>query len=227
MKKIIIISDTHGLHNKINIPDGDILIHCGDWTNRGTIPEMESFLSWFTNLPQKTKIFIAGNHSVGLDTYPRREKRLALIKSYLARHNNLHYLEHESAIINDIKFFGSPFSPTYSSGWAFNVARGPELAAKWSDIPDDTEILITHGPGYGMLDFVQDAPWNSGRDLHQGCEELTKRIKQLSKLKLHCAGHLHINEGPQTAVVNGITFVNASICNDFHQPINAPVIIDI
>jgi hypothetical protein len=33
--KIVCISDTHGDHRKLEMPEGDILIHAGDYTNHG------------------------------------------------------------------------------------------------------------------------------------------------------------------------------------------------
>ncbi|HNC86640.1 MAG TPA: metallophosphoesterase, partial [Agitococcus sp.] len=129
--KIVVISDTHGLHDLLTIPDGDILIHCGDMTEYGLIEEIEEFDEWLGTLPHKHKIVIAGNHELCLE----QESGWALF-------HHATYLEHEAVTIEGVNFFGSPWQP-YFHGMAFNLKRGEALAKKWQDIPDNTDILIT------------------------------------------------------------------------------------
>jgi predicted phosphodiesterase len=219
--KAIVISDTHSLHDDLTLPDGDILIHCGDWTNRGRAHEMDNFLTWFIAQPHKHKVFIAGNHELTLDD-DKREYALALVHEYVDKSENVHYLENSSVTIEGIKIYGSPISPIWVNGWAFNFERGPEMAEEWEKIPDDVQLLITHGPPYGILDLVVDKPKNVGRDLHQGCEELILRVKELKQLKTHVFGHLHYNGG-QTTVIDGVTFGNAAFCDDDHNPVHSPL----
>jgi 3',5'-cyclic AMP phosphodiesterase CpdA len=70
MSRIVCISDTHNFHEQIRIPDGDILIHAGDATNRGTVEEIVFFNQWFCRLPHRHKIFVAGNHDWLFETNP-------------------------------------------------------------------------------------------------------------------------------------------------------------
>jgi hypothetical protein len=225
MKRIVAISDTHQLHDRItDIPEGDILVHCGDFTNRGTEKALTEFLDWFTALPHAYKVFIPGNHEEGLDKGPGRPKRLELINKYLKAHPNLTYLENSWEYVNGIKFYGSPVTPWFFN-WAWNVDRGPAIAAVWEQIPDDVEVLITHGPPYGILDLVL-ARHADGRDPHQGCQDLLNRVNDLKNLKLHLFGHLHLQGGQQT-VVNGVTFGNAAICDDDYRTVHAPVVVEI
>lgn len=222
MTKIVAISDTHQLHSQVVVPDGDILVHCGDFTNRGTEAAFESFLTWFVNHPHEYKVFIPGNHEEGLDKGPGRLKRLEMINKFVDENFNLTYLENSSAIVNGLKFYGSPVTPWFFD-WAWNTHRGPAIASVWENIPDDVQVLITHGPAYGILDLVKDA---QGRDTHQGCEDLLARINNLKDLKLHLSGHLHLQGGQQT-IVNGRIHVNAAICDDAYHTVHAPVIVEI
>jgi Icc-related predicted phosphoesterase len=222
MTRIVAISDTHQLHNYISIPDGDILIHSGDFTSQGQDQSIIDFINWFNNQPHKYKVFIAGNHEENLDKGPHRARKLNIIDSFVSKNPNLFYLENSAATINNLKFYGSPVTPFFFN-WAWNVNRGPEIANVWSLIPDDTEILITHGPPYGILDLVLSP---NGRDPHQGCADLLNKVLILDKLKLHVFGHLHYQGGNQTQAY-GKTFANAAILDDSYAPIHKPVVIDI
>lgn len=222
MPRIVILSDTHENQDYVTVSDGDILIHCGDWTNRGYDESIEEFLTWFSSLPHTHKICIPGNHELGLDKGPSRQSKLDIINSFTNKHSNLHYLENSEITIDGFKIYGSPNQPWFHD-WAWNVHRGPAIAQIWSQIPDDTNILITHGPPHGILDLVDKA---FGRDPHQGCEDLLERIDQLKELKLHAFGHLH-KEGGQSRKINNITFVNGAICDDNHMPSHSPVIVDL
>jgi Icc-related predicted phosphoesterase len=204
--KIVAISDTHQLHNKIKLPEGDVLVHCGDFTNKGTDGAIKEFLTWFSTQPHEYKVFIAGNHELGLDMGPNRAKKLDIIKEFTSKDPKMTYLENSEVTINGIKFYGSPITPWFFN-WAWNVRRGAPIAAAWDLIPDDTQVLLTHGPAYGILDLVTES---YGRDVHQGCQDLKKRIDNLSSLKLHVCGHLHLQGGHKT-VVDGKIFVNAVI----------------
>jgi Icc-related predicted phosphoesterase len=205
--RIIFISDTHRDHRSVKVPDGDILVHCGDITARGEIESLISFNKWLTELPHKHKIIIAGNHDFSA------ENQGSLWSEILSEHI---YLLDQTAEVEGIKFYGSPYQPWFHN-WAFNLERGEPLRRKWTMIPDDTDVLITHGPPLNILDLTQ-------RDrLHVGCEELLKRVKQISP-KIHAFGHIHESYG---VYEEGQTiFINASICTLEYQPINLPIVYD-
>jgi len=222
--KLVIISDTHTMHHHVKVPEGDVLVHCGDWTNRGELHSIASFLDWFALQPHKHKVFIAGNHELSLEGYARKES-LKLIHSYTNTIDNFHYLENSSVVIEGLNFYGSPATPWFCN-WAFNFQRGKDIAAEWKKIPDNVNVLITHGPSYGILDMVQDSGSNKGRDLHQGCKDLAERISFLRELELHCCGHLHTDGGKYQKVL-GVTYVNAAVCTERYQPTNLPVEIEI
>ncbi|MEA3334008.1 MAG: hypothetical protein U9Q58_10500 [Pseudomonadota bacterium] len=113
------------------------------------------------------------------------------------------------AIINGIKIFGSPWTPMFMN-WCFMAQRGVEIARKWAKIPADIDVLVTHGPPYGVMDNVNY--------LSQGCEELLHRIKELDLLA-HIFGHIYEGYGFRRMPFGPI-MVNASVCNDKYKPIS-------
>lgn len=213
--KIVCLSDTHNCNEKISVPDGDLLIHAGDATINGTRSEVEEFLKWFSVLPHKYKIFIAGNHDW-----------LYEINNHFARlittNFNIIYLQDSFVELEGLKIYGSPWQPRFFD-WAFNLNRGAELAEKWKLIPEDIDILITHGPPNGILDEVPRKYWIE----NTGCEELIKTVERLAKnnLKLHVFGHIHCGYG--TTEKFGVKFVNASTCDESYEPTQPPVVVEI
>lgn len=220
--RITIISDTHEKHSELNLEPGDLLIHCGDFTNKGNYFKIRDFLDWMVKQPFKYKVFVAGNHEVGLDKGPNREGKLDLIDSFVKMNEGFHYLENSSISIEGLKIYGSPITPEFYS-WAFNVRRGAKIAKYWSMIPDDTNILITHGPPMGILDFAEN-DW--GEPERAGCQDLRARIEQLKNLKLSAFGHLH-RQGCSSAKLNDKIFVNAAMCDDKHQINRMPITIEL
>lgn len=245
--KLVIISDTHSLHHKMHhsIPDGDVLIHCGDFTNIGRQTELQDFIDWFDNLPHKYKILIPGNHDkcfdpkfdvtiksnatgLSLDRYPVAEGAATWTKSimskYLSQKDN-YFLIDEECIIENIKFWGSPFTPWFHGDyWAFNAHRGDEIKKHWDKIPLDVNVLITHGPP--KTDMFLDYTLNDY--INVGCEDLRRKLFELKKLQIHCFGHIHEGYGKDGAENdNGIILINASICNLNYSPKNEPFLIEI
>jgi Icc-related predicted phosphoesterase len=214
VKKITFISDTHNRHKHItgDLVGGDIILHSGDISSMGYEHEIREFCKWFSKLDYTHKIFIAGNHDWGFQD--NKEKVNEIINSY----GGITYLEDSEIIIDSIKIYGSPWQPEFCN-WAFNLPKnGIELLEKWSKIPDDTDILLTHGPAWGYLDDVEGR-----RGIHLGCELLTNRIKSI-KPKIHCCGHIHSGYG---YYYDGHTnFLNASVLNERYVYTNNPINIE-
>ena len=217
-KRLTFISDTHTKHEKLNgfLPGGDILLCAGDISSRGYKTELENFFKWFDGIDNYDhKIFIAGNHDFGFQDEPET------IKGLLMGYKTIDYLQDEYLGIQDgdepeLKIWGSPWQPEFHN-WAFNLPRGEKIKEKWDLIPDDVDILITHGPAFGKLDYV---PYDG---LNVGCEELLKRIEEV-KPKIHLSGHIHSGWG---YVFNGEThFFNAAILNDRYEFRNKPITIE-
>ncbi|HEX8247651.1 MAG TPA: metallophosphatase domain-containing protein, partial [Pyrinomonadaceae bacterium] len=202
------LSDTHNRNEQIKVPGGDILIHAGDATTRGTIDEIVLFNEWFAALPHRHKIFVAGNHDWLFETDNRIARKLLS--------DEIIYLQDSAVEIEGLKIYGSPWQPWFFD-WAFNLPRGEPLAEKWKLIPDDTEILITHGPPFGILDFPPDG-------FSVGCERLRRRVEEI-RLKLHIFGHIHHSYGTEEKF--GVKFVNASVCDEAYEPTNPPPVFDL
>ena len=181
--KIAAISDTHDYHSSLNIKPCDVLIHAGDATSIGTKVQLERFWSWLAYQPAKYKIWVPGNHDIGAEKGWRPPASTDIIT-----------LVDEGVMIDNVKFWGSPWTPEFYN-WAFMLKRGPEIAAKWALIPEDTDVLITHGPPLGILD--------NGK----GCVDLYNRTTQL-KLKLHVFGHIHETYGRRR--IGDTWFINAA-----------------
>lgn len=210
MPKITFISDTHNQHNKVKISETDILIHAGDATGKGTLTEVTSFLNWFSQQPAKHKVYVAGNHDFLFEEDP------SMAKMILSEYPTIKYLEDSMAEILGLKIWGSPHQPIFYD-WAFNKT-GEKLSEIWASIPEDIDILVTHGPPLGILDRTRD-----GRMV--GCESLANNVINRIKPKIHHFGHIH--EAYGTIDIKGVKFVNSSICTLAYRPDNKPIIIEI
>ena len=215
MKKIIAISDTHGHHREmtndlINLNldnDNTIIVHSGDISMRGSLPEINDFLEWYSDLPFKHKIFIAGNHDFGFETM----KVTDIAPEY--KEKGVIYLMDQMVHIDGLKVYGSPWQPRFYD-WAFNVDRGAAIAKKWEKIPEGLDILLTHGPAHGMLDTT----WQG---MAVGCEDLFNKIIEV-KPKLHVFGHIHHSYGYKE--FNGTSFANASSLDEGYRYRNKPIV---
>jgi predicted phosphodiesterase len=206
--RIVALSDTHSKVPDSGVPDGDVLIHAGDLTKRGSLEEIAAAGEWLRSLPHPRKLIIAGNHDFGFERRPR-EARAALGPQ-------LEYLEDSGAVVDGISFWGSPWQPWFCD-WAFNLPRGEKLAEKWALIPAETRVLVTHGPPYGVLDRT-DAGESAG------CRDLAERVRAV-RPAVHVFGHIH--EGAGTLREGPTLFVNASICDLQYKPVNPAIVIDL
>lgn len=191
--KILHISDTHGLHRRFpneRFEGIDVIVHSGDCSNYYSPymnePEVRDFIDWYRDVPVKHKIYVAGNHDTSI------ERRLVTPGDFAAA--GIIYLENASTAIEGVKFYGSPITPTFGQ-WAFMKARGNTYQV-WQAIPEDTDVLIVHGPPKGVRDLSFD------RDGHLemcGDQSLMNRCWVLKDtLKLVCFGHIHNMDGVET-----------------------------
>jgi len=204
----VFFSDTHGKHREIKVPKGDFLIFCGDMCPRGQLEDVESFAYWLKSLPHKNKIVIAGNHDRPFENEQKQQAE------HLLKLAGAIYLNDSGVEIENIKFWGSPIQPEFNN-WYFGRKRGLEIKKHWDKIPLNTNILITHGPPFGILD-------KNLQDESVGCKELFKRVNKV-KPKLHAFGHIHEAYGKLKK--NNITFINASSLNARYQYTNPPIVI--
>lgn len=209
---LVCISDTHGLHRKIKLPEGDILIHAGDFTRNGELSTIHDFNLWLGEQKENFKyiLVIAGNHDRSFESNPE------IVEPLLT---NAIYLKDSGVVIDDVSFWGSPWQPWFCN-WAFNLQRGQPLKEKWDLIPDDTDVLITHGPPYGILDVLDDIGSEPGKNI--GCEDLMDRVRKINP-KVHVFGHIH--EGYGMHAGHRTNFINASSCTSSYKPTNTPIVI--
>ena len=219
--KIVALSDTHNQHHVVSnwgwLPPADVLIHSGDISLRGTEGEVKEFFEWFFALEHyKHKIFIAGNHDFFFERFPEKVKNTVFPE-------NVHYLQDSGIEIDGIHFWGSPIQPWFHN-WAFNRDRGADIRKHWDLIPANTNVLITHGPPYKILDEVMYASRHNP-EMNVGCQDLTNKIAQLTDLKAVIFGHIH--EGYGAVEQNGVKYFNASFIDIKYRPTNQPHVFEI
>jgi Icc-related predicted phosphoesterase len=209
--KLCIISDTHNKHMRLGkLPNADVIIHCGDFTSVGHGHEIRNFMQWFKKLDQfKYKIIIAGNHDWLFET-----NRVLALEDVP---KNVIYLEDSGVEIEGIKFYGIPVTKPFNN-WAFNRPES-KLVEHWKAIPNDIDVLITHGPPHTICDYVI---WDNS---HEGSPSLYFEVVERIKPKLHCFGHIHGGYGMK--VIEGTTFINASNLDEDYMCVNKPIIFEI
>lgn len=206
--KVVHISDTHGKHQELCLPEGDVLIHSGDFSVYAIDEETESFLDWFRNQNFKHKILIAGNHDRTLFESRGFEDKQFNLKDivYLSDHsltgqclvNDMRVGAKQiggknSVVIDGFTFYGSAWTPSdFQMSFTYYPGEGQEF---WEKVPRDVDVLITHGPAKGMLDN------------DKGCLDLAERMSDLN-IKAHLFGHIHEAKGQE--VKNGVIYSNAA-----------------
>lgn len=185
--RIVVVSDTHEDHRMIKIPNGDILLHCGDFTNRhhwfnlsdDEVPQsLIDFNQWLGQLPHRYKIVIGGNHEVNLDKHSQEE----IQSKYLT---NCIYLQDQLIEIEGISIYGC--------SWSL------EAESKWNLIPSNVDILMTHIPPKSILDSAfqsgkaSKAIGSKGHNsIHGvGSKSLLNEIIGRIRPRVHCFGHIH------------------------------------
>jgi predicted phosphodiesterase len=209
MPRLVLLSDTHGLHDTLQVPDGDVLVHAGDLSGTGKPREIEAFARFIGRQTHAHKIVIAGNHDFLFEREPERAE--ALLRDHAT------YLRDSEITAAGLRFWGSPWQPWFHD-WAFNLSRGAALAEKWALVPDGIDVLVTHGPPFGILDRVA----YGGQSV--GCEALLAALPRIAP-KLHVFGHIH--EAYGVVHRGGTLYVNASTCDLRYVPVNPPVVVDV
>jgi len=206
--KLVIVSDTHGRHERLGVLSGDVLIHCGDFgvgemDGEQSISELDS---WFFRQNFRMILCIGGNH----DFFAQELRSLA---KPVFRHAKL--LQDDSATLDGVIFYGAPWVPELAS-WAHYLTTDA-IQRAWMKIPENVNVLITHTPPKGILDKN-----SSGKEC--GCPHLRNRLEQL-RPAVHCFGHIHASAG--TVEIGGTRYVNASIVNSRYQVVCKPTVIQL
>ncbi|MBE0437124.1 MAG: metallophosphoesterase [Methylomicrobium sp.] len=206
---ILHISDTHGEHETLDLANlqADVLVHSGDFTFNGSQKEVIHFFDWFSRQPFEHKILVPGNHDYFVEKmfYDPELKKYFWPKSF-------HLLVSEGIEIDGVKFWGSPVTPWFFDG-AFNRKKD-KIAGEWAKIPTDTQVLITHGPRYGVLDRARGLS-------SEGCFALQVFVQDtLPNLRLHLHGHIHDEHGQHRA--GKLLTLNSAIMDEDYCPNNLP-----
>ena len=208
--KIWHVSDTHGYHDLLEVPDNiDLIIVSGDGSNYKDMykneVEVRALITWLERLNIPNKIYVAGNHDTSIEK--------GLITQDNFHQSCIHYLFNESITVDGIKIWGSPHTPNFGN-WAFMKARH-NLDKVWQSIEDDVDIVVTHTPPKGILDLSYN---RRGELEFCGCSALQKRLLKL-KPKLSLFGHIHncegvINAGTMKLSIMDTVFSNGSVLTD-------------
>ena len=216
--RLVCVSDTHESEQVLNLPKGDILIHCGDilllspkQSEKVAIERFKKFIKWFGNQNQKHKIMICGNHDNRIAEMG--QDMIRDLCSQTGRHIN--YLQHDSLSLMGINFFGIPNSYGRSSNNCFQT----KSLIDYSSIPTETDIVISHGPCLGISPncntfFV--------KEFHNGLKH--------TNTDLILAGHLHWSEGLSFLKNNEnrppIASISCSLLNQRYEPSKQPIVFD-
>lgn len=223
--KIVCISDTHSKHRELDMPEGDVLLCAGDicFAFKGDHVAEEQhirdFNDWIGGLGYKHVVVVAGNHDMILEDKQRAKELLT----------NCHYLDQELIEIEGFKIWGEPRQPEFFN-WAFNVSR-KNMEHVWELVPENVDILLTHGPPHGFGDIAEDIHpdiFGNKRKIHVGCKHQRRMIDSRlneSPFKLVVGGHIHSGYGQWA---NGPTrVVNCSVVNERYNAINRPIVVEL
>lgn len=213
--KIVAISDCHNKYHKLIIPECDILISAGDYSFQGNRKEVKDFHEWFNKQPAKHKISVQGNHELYVEKYFNEMKQVAEEAC-----PGVHFIDEGLVEVEGLKIWCSAITPFFCD-WAWN-RHSYEIKKHWDKIPDDVDIVATHGPCYGILDQTTYAD-GTPKSNPLGCPYLAVRIKEL-KPDIHLCGHIHSGFGEKH--IDGTSYYNVSICDELYTPSNPITIIE-
>ena len=205
--RLVILSDTHG--QRPEIPDGDVLIHCGDISTHGSRDDIQAGLEWLDKQGHSVKFYVPGNHDIAMQF------------TNMPWFRSITVLQDREIVYAGVTFYGTPWCPAYK-GWGFGIEPGSRtMKAARDAIPGYTDVLISHCPPYGVMDKVK------GEDEHLGCRVLRRRVDSF-RPRVHCFGHIHTGgEGSPQVNISGTLFVNAAVLDEEYRPVGVPQVVSL
>lgn len=209
--KVICTSDTHGYSfGSLSLPQADLFIHAGD-ASINSATAMQFLNTQIGLVPCKHKIYVPGNHDGYIYKKPYQAKKLL---------TNAHLLIDEEIVIDGLRIYGTPWTPEFC-GWYFMHPKGSEALLRLREkIPENPDILIAHGPPFGILDLNEEG-------MRTGCDLLRSEIDNRIKPRYMVMGHIHECYGVKMAYGEATTFINASFVDVRLRPKNEPIVLDI
>lgn len=223
---VVVISDTHGMHRELShprtgdMPEGDILIHCGDMVQRSDkLADFEDFNRWLGSLPYKHKVVIAGNHEYAFSKDGHQRMAVDEVQALLS---NAIYLQDSAVTLEGLTIHGSPWNTSH--GMAFSESR-KTIGRRWDLIPPGVDVLVTHMPPYKIPKAPgcppiedEESPEDFARYMdiaanmkHWGCRELRRVVSDASTApRVHCFGHVHEGAGWGMLDDKRTLFINAA-----------------
>jgi calcineurin-like phosphoesterase family protein len=212
--RIVAISDTHGFHRFVDVPNGDVLVHAGDITMNGEMEIVEDFAQWLAALPHAHKIVVPGNHDKCFDISQTKYDGRSIA---LFDRPGMHLLMDAARVLDvgeeSIKVYGAPWVPNLP-GWAF----WDRNYDKFEHAPRDVDLLVTHGPPLGIRD-------DNIMDTHFGSRHIARYLNRCPMVRAHVFGHVH--QGHSMGKRGEILFANACTCDRNYDPVNPPLVFDL
>ena len=206
--KLVCFSDAHWHFREVKVPSGDAVIYTGDWCSGDDIRNTIDFACFLGALPHKHKIVVPGNHDI------IAQKNYALT-AQLFNNYGIHFLCDSGVNIAGVNIYGTPWTPLFNN-WAF-MEPDEDLARRWKQIPNSVDVLLTHGPAFGILDVLPEVGSVGSKTLEEAVIN--------KKPKYHIFGHIHSAHGKMES--EHTYFYNVSVCNDDYQLIHKPTIIEV
>ncbi len=234
--KIVAISDVHCRWDKVTVPECDLLVSCGDYSFKGEFHVVRDFHKWLNKQPAKHIISGQGNHERHVEADFEGAKKVALEAC-----PRVHFVEEGRVEIEGVKIWVTPMTPFFCN-WSYNrvdeevdeemivdfytgkTKLVKSIKPHFDAIPDDTQVLVSHGPVYDILDKTCFAD-GTRKSEPLGSRMLLKRVKELKELDLFFSGHIHFQGGSHHHE-GGVSFYNASICDEMYVPSNPITIVE-
>lgn len=235
MTSLVLISDSHmrPLDDILGDAEGDLLIHCGDALDKGSLKEGYKFLAEWERITKRFRlgsVYTVGNHDLCYG-----ENQFLFKGEFLSRGSK--FLCNEGTNIKDgdrnILFWGHSLIPWISTGYWFGESEELDRRRALNMIPESWRkelVLISHGPPRGVLDVCTFKRLDGSEYLgpNWGCGPLREFIWD-NDVPYCLSGHLHSGHGRELMMTrNGqCQVINAANVDEDYKIAYPPEVIEI